>query len=256
MRAIISDIHSNLEALDAVLCDIDRLGIHEIYCLGDVVGYGPNPCECINLAMGFQRCLLGEHEQAILFDPEGFSTTAERAVFWSRQLMETLGDITTRGRRWDFLGDLPRSVEEAPFGYFHGSPRNPLNEYVWPEDVYNRRKLEKVFSLVEQYAFMGHTHVPGIFTNPGIFTKDFRYLSEAEVRGGYKLDGRKTLINVGSVGQPGDGNPDACYVMLDGDTIQFRRIRYRVSRTVGKIYAIPDLDNFIGDCLTDGEEIR
>ena len=80
-RAIISDVHGNLEALTAVLADIHDQGITQIYCLGDIVGYGPNPCECIDHVMKMDMCILGNHDQAALFDPEGFSSGAERAIF-------------------------------------------------------------------------------------------------------------------------------------------------------------------------------
>ena len=88
MRALISDIHGNLEAFKAVLADIRSKGITEIYCLGDVVGYGPNPAECIDLVMDLDLCLLGNHDQAALFDPEGFNAAAERSIFWTRNVLE------------------------------------------------------------------------------------------------------------------------------------------------------------------------
>ena len=80
-RAIISDIHANLEALEAVLADIAGQGVDDIYCLGDIVGYGPNPRECIDRVMGFGLSILGNHDQGALYDPEGFSSGAERAIF-------------------------------------------------------------------------------------------------------------------------------------------------------------------------------
>ena len=84
-RALISDIHSNLESLEAVLADIREQEISEIYCLGDLVGYGPNPREVIDLVMECRVCLLGNHDQGALFDPEGFNSGAERAIFWTRK---------------------------------------------------------------------------------------------------------------------------------------------------------------------------
>jgi diadenosine tetraphosphatase ApaH/serine/threonine PP2A family protein phosphatase len=246
-RALISDIHSNLESLEAVLADIQRQGISEIYCLGDLVGYGPNPCECIDLLMSAQVCLLGNHDQGALFDPEGFNTGAERAIFWTRAQLENGSDPPdVRHRRCDFLGELPRNHQEADFLFVHGSARNPLNEYVFPEDIYNRRKLEKIFALIPKYAFQGHTHVPGVFT------ENFNFLSPDETNYQYRLAEQKAMINVGSVGQPRDGDPRACYVVLDGDLVQFRRVEYPFERTIAKIYAVPDLDNFLGDRLRDG----
>ena len=107
MRALISDIHGNLEALQAVLADIRGKGITEIYCLGDVVGYGPNPAECIDLVMDLDLCLLGNHDQAALFDPEGFNAAAERSIFWTRSVLEK-GVGPKAEKRWDFLGELSR----------------------------------------------------------------------------------------------------------------------------------------------------
>ncbi len=246
-RAIISDIHSNLEALTAVLEDIRQQGITEIYCLGDIVGYGPNPRECIDLAMKWKVCLLGNHDQGAIFDPEGFNTGAERAIFWTRQQLEKFTlDPAQAQRRWDFLGELPRVHKEDRILFVHGSPRNPLNEYVFPEDIYNRRKMERLFGLIEWVVFQGHTHVPGVFT------QDFRFLSPEELHGEYRLGEEKAMINVGSVGQPRDGDPRACYVVLEDGVVRFRRVPYDFEETIRKIHAIPDLDDFLGERLRQG----
>jgi len=92
VKAIISDIHSNLEALQAVLADIKTQGITEVYCLGDVVGYGPNPRECIDLVMDAKLVLLGNHDQGAMFDPDGFNQPAERAIFWTRNQLEATSE--------------------------------------------------------------------------------------------------------------------------------------------------------------------
>ena len=246
-RALISDIHSNLEALEAVLADIAAQEITEIYCLGDIVGYGPNPCECIDLVMKCDVCLLGNHDQGALFDPEGFNTGAERAIFWTREQLESgHGTPEQAASRWDFLGELPRNRREDGVLYVHGSARNPLNEYVFPEDIYNQRKMEKLFSLIEHHCFQGHTHVPGVFT------EEPRFYSPDEIGCEYRLGEEKTMTNIGSVGQPRDGNPKACYVVLENDVIRFRRVEYPVDKTVNKIYETPELDNFLGDRLREG----
>ena len=245
MKAIISDIHGNLEALEAVLADIRGQGIEEIYCLGDIVGYGPNPRECIDLVMSCEVCLLGNHDQGALFDPEGFNTGAERAIFWTRKMLES-GDKAGNERRWEFLGELPRRRREDDFLYVHGSARNPLNEYVFPEDIYNQRKMERIFMLVDKYCFQGHTHIPGIFT------EDLNFLTPEEVGHRYELGNQKVLVNVGSVGQPRDNDNRASYVVLNDGTIEYRRVAYDFEKTIEKIYAIPELDNFLGDRLRDG----
>jgi diadenosine tetraphosphatase ApaH/serine/threonine PP2A family protein phosphatase len=246
-RAIISDIHSNLEGLEAVLADIASQGITEVYCLGDIVGYGPNPRECIDLVMQCQVCLLGNHDQAALFDPEGFNTGAERAIFWTRdQLEKPTDDPELQAKRWDFLGELPRHHRENSLLFVHGSPRNPLNEYVFPEDIYNRRKMEKIFSLIEKYCFQGHTHVPGVFT------ESLQFHTPEEMGHQYRLGGERAMFNVGSVGQPRDGDPRSCYVVLEEELVTYRRVDYDRDKTIQKIYDIPELDNFLGDRLREG----
>ncbi|GIX01973.1 MAG: metallophosphoesterase [Thermogutta sp.] len=249
-RAIISDIHSNLEALQAVLEDIKQQGVEEIYCLGDIVGYGPNPRECIDLVMKHCKvCLLGNHDQGALFDPEGFNVGAEKAIFWTRQQLEEHGGNPAEAyRRWDYLGERPRIHREGPIVYVHGSVRNPLNEYVFPEDIYTPAKLQKLFSLIDKCSFQGHTHTPGVFTD------SIEFFSPQELENGeFDLDSvEKAMINVGSVGQPRDGDPRACYVIQEGNRVRFRRVPYDVEKTIEKIYAIPDLDNFLGDRLRDG----
>ena len=118
----------------AVLEDIQQLGIDEIYCLGDVVGYGPNPRDlCRNLSVS----ILGNHDQAAIFDPDGFNPVALRAIYWTREELEARrGNPAENSQRWDYLGEMPRSRSEGSFLFVHGSPRDPTNEYVFPEDVY------------------------------------------------------------------------------------------------------------------------
>jgi predicted phosphodiesterase len=245
--AVISDIHSNLEALEAALADITEQGVQQVFCLGDVVGYGPNPRECVDLAMKFDICVLGNHDQGALFDPEGFSRGAERAIFWTRdQLEQPNGDPERIAARWRFLGELPRHHREENRLFVHGSPRSPLTEYVFPEDVYNARKLEKIFSLIDRHCFQGHTHVPGVFT------AESRFVPPDEIGGRYVLDEQKVMVNVGSVGQPRDGDKRGCYVIIDGPQVTFRRFEYPVEKTIEKIYATPELDNFLGDRLREG----
>lgn len=245
MRAIISDIHGNLEGFQAVLEDIKEQGIEEIICLGDIVGYGPNPAECIDLAMQCKGCLLGNHDQGALFDPEGFNAGAARAIFWTRKTLES-GDKEGNEERWTFLGELPRLIRSGKFLYVHGSARNPLNEYVFPDDIYNQRKMERIFGLVDQYCFQGHTHIPGVFT------EDLDFLSPEEIDYEYTLNEQKVLVNVGSVGQPRDGDNRSSYVIVDEDKVKFRRVEYDFEKTAQKIYDIPDLDNFLGDRLRNG----
>ncbi|AGA25208.1 metallophosphoesterase family protein [Singulisphaera acidiphila] len=280
-RALISDIHGNLEALEVVLDDIKSQGITEIFCLGDIIGYGPNPRECIDRVMENCRVtLLGNHDQGAMFDPDGFNIGAERAIFWTREQLESSSDRENNERRWEFLGELPRTFRSDPFLFVHGSPRNPLSEYIFPEDIYNHRKMERLFQLVDRYCFQGHTHVPGVFT------EGFQFYAPEEIDNEYTMGDGKLMINVGSVGQPRDGDPRACYVVLDdgkpasaangtaasadvpasadapapaGSTdaagpirVSFRRLAYDFESTIRKIYSISELEPFLGDRLRQG----
>ena len=129
-RAIISDIHGNIEALRAVLDDIATQQVDAIYCLGDIIGYGPNPRECIDEVMRVDMCILGNHDQGALFDPEGFSSGAEKAIFWTRAQLEAADqDQEANRKRWDFLCELPRNVQEADALFVHGSASNHRSEY-------------------------------------------------------------------------------------------------------------------------------
>ncbi|MFV1965166.1 MAG: metallophosphoesterase [Pirellulaceae bacterium] len=247
-RALISDIHANLEALQAVMQDIHAQGVDEISCLGDIVGYGPNPCECLDRVIAAcQVTILGNHDQAALFDPEGFNPVALQAVYWTREQLETgAGSPAAVNRRWDFLGELPKTHSEGNYLFVHGSPRDPTNEYVFPEDVYNQRKMDALFGRIERYCFAGHTHIPGVFT------VDREFLSPEDVSCEYRLGNRQVMINVGSVGQPRDNDPRACYAIVDDDVVRFRRIDYDVETAVRKIHNVPDLDNMLGDRLRTG----
>ena len=134
--------------------------------------------------------------------------------------------------------------------FVHGSPRNPLNEYVFPEDIYNQRKMSRLAEHFDECCFTGHTHIPGIFVEET--PQQWQFYSPEDLDGAYQLDGRKTICNVGSVGQPRDGDWRACYVLFDGERIHFQRAEYDVRTTIRKIYAIPELENFLGDRLRDG----
>ena len=247
--AIVSDIHGNLAALEAVLDDIAKLGVDRIVCLGDVIGYGPAPGQCIDSVMEFDFCILGNHDSSALFDPEGFNVAAEQAIFWTRTQIESNHDgPEVRRKRMQFICDLPRMVDEGQALFVHGSPRGPTNEYVFPEDTQNVKKMEKLFSMVPRICFQGHTHVPGVFT------QDLRFIRPTETGSGYEVGDEQVrlMVNVGSVGQPRDGDPRSCYVVYDEKTIEFRRVEYDVERTISAINAEPDLDDYLGMRLREG----
>lgn len=250
-RAIISDIHGNLEALTATLDYIRGLRVDQIICLGDIIGYGPDPVACLDKVM--ESCsltILGNHDQAALFDPSGFNPVALRAIYWTRDQLEIDSPNTEKNnRRWDFLGELPRRHDEGKYLFVHGSPRDPTNEYVFPEHIFERERMASLMQRFEQYCFQGHTHIPGVFTQGG------RFLPPDEIDYEYPLDGReKAMFNVGSIGQPRDEDPRSCFVVLDtaANLLRYHRVEYDAARTREKIYQISELDNMLGDRLLSG----
>lgn len=219
-RALLSDIHANLPALWAVLADIRAQGIDEIYCLGDIVGFGPNPNECLDEVMAnCQVAIMGECDQAALFEPEGMTAEWLAAMRSTREQIENgPGGRDAVHRRWEFLGDLRRLVDEGDYRFVHGSPRAPTNGYLFPEDAFNERKMDALFSRVRKYCFLGHSHLPGVFT------PDYRFVTPAECGHQFRLGDERAMVNVGSVGQPRDGDARACYVVLEEGLVTFRRV--------------------------------
>ena len=242
MQAIVSDIHANLEAFERVLDDIGELGIDEIVCLGDIVGYGPNPKECVDLTTGFEAVRKGNFEEALCdeIEAQNFNPKARKMVDWTRNQFSRLShDMENNTKRWDVIRGLQLTFEAGGVKYVHGSPRDPASEYIYPRDLYRPKKLEGIFEYIEWLCFVGHTHVPGVFT------EDLEYVHPTGPLFEYKLTDKKTIINVGSVGQPRDADPRACYAIVDGTTVRWRRLHYPVAKTMEKIRQIPDLDGLL-----------
>lgn len=293
MFAVISDIHSNLAALTAVLEDIEKRGARRIVCLGDVIGYGPFPRECLDLIREkCAVCIAGNHDHAILYEPTNFNSAAERAAYWTRQVLESEPDVEKRNARWDFLGGLPVRAKEDEILYVHASPRRPINEYIFPEDVFtNPQKVLANFERLDaKLCFIGHTHQPGVFLDDPYFDPPHE-LPDSPF---FELDDQRAIINVGSVGQPRDRDPRASYVLVHTfddpddadfpngggngsgqadsggsvkplagsllqramkgniDQIEFVRIEYDVEATVKEILAQPMLDDMLGNRLLEG----
>lgn len=273
MFAVISDIHGNVEALDVALADIKRRSIKKIYCLGDVVGYGASPKECLDLVIDrCELCLCGNHDQAVFYEPTNFNVGAERAAYWTRQLLEEESDKAKRDQRWEMLGHMPIRSDSHSLLMVHASPRRPVNEYLFPEDVYtNPSKILDNFKRLEEHhiaCLVGHTHVPGVFLDDPCFDPP----DELPEMGIYTITSdEKAIINVGSIGQPRDRDPRLCYAIVfekgeaplgyeppevdDDDyctTIQFVRLEYDVERAAQKIFETPELDDFLGSRLFEG----
>ncbi len=247
--AIISDIHSNVAALTAVLDDIDKRGIKEIFCLGDIVGYGPEPKTCLDIIIERQIIsIMGNHDHAVFYEPTNFNAGAERASHWTRQCLEDEPDRKKRNQRWSFLGRLPVRLQMGSVLMVHGSPRKPVNEYVFPDDIYtNPSKIVTIFEGVDHLCFVGHTHVPGVFLeDPDFYTTE-------ELDEVYPIcDKEKAIINVGSVGQPRDQDIRSSYVVVSDDKVEFIRVEYDINETIEKILANPHVDKFEGERLREG----
>jgi diadenosine tetraphosphatase ApaH/serine/threonine PP2A family protein phosphatase len=231
--ALLSDIHSNLPALEAVLAEIDSAGVDEAWCLGDVVGYGAQPDECADLVRErCSVCLVGNHDLAALeqLDISTFSPAAAAAVRWTRERMSA----ETR----DFLATLDPADESREVALYHASPRDPVWEYVlWPDQA-----AECIRMQARRVSFIGHSHVALFFALPdagaGADEPDAR---GAQAGAGTSLEIRRGrwLINPGSVGQPRDGDPRAAWLELDTGTWQatFHRVAYEIDRAADAIVA-------------------
>ena len=253
--AAISDIHANYEALNAVLEDIDRRECEEIICLGDVIGYGPSPGDCLKKARErFSVTLLGNHEWAILNEAFGFNPVARRAVEWTRDAL-TPKWYSSRDKKdsWNFLKSLPLTHKRGKFLFVHASPSNPTEEYLLARDVDEilgtfTKKLQLAFDRTEWVTFVGHTHYPGVFIE-----KEVKFATPEDLDERLRLkEGDKYIVNVGSVGQPRDNDTRACYVTLDRGTVQFHRVEYDVEETYKKFVDNSSLDQSLADRLKSG----
>jgi diadenosine tetraphosphatase ApaH/serine/threonine PP2A family protein phosphatase len=227
---------------------------------------------------------MGNHDYGVLYEPTNFNPGAESAAFWTRDQFDQEPDAGLRGQRYEFLNRLrvrvveqigPGGIEPLNSGgrqgmpvlAVHGSPRRPINEYIFPDDAQNSPdKLESIFDWVTKLCFVGHTHVPGVFTDE----PDFYSPSELGEDRCYVLrEDEKAIINVGSVGQPRDFDSRASYVVVYGPEetlfgragqkssgplglVEFARIEYDIASTANRIKSNPQLSDWLGDRLFEG----
>ncbi len=251
--AIISDVHGNAEAFEAVLGDIHARGIEEILNLGDVIGYGPDPERCLDLAM--ERCavvLRGNHEYAVQHDAEGFNPVAKRAIDFSKDRLDPdlAPEDEARRRRWQFISTLQAECRCNGYAAMHGSPRHPVMEYVLPSDPEtDPLKVDDIFDCMSaDLVFVGHTHFPGVVEQG----QEAFLIVEAADASYQPAAGCKAVVNVGSVGQPRDHDFRACWVEYDGQTVWYRRVPYDVEATIRKINAQEALHETLGLRLRQG----
>ena len=251
MIALISDIHSNIEALSAVFEDMEGFEVEQTYCLGDVVGYGPDPRETLDMVKDSAFILLGNHEEGLLYTADSFNDRARSALEWTRDQINS-ADFSKEANfaLWEMIDGFKEQERVNDLMFVHASPRQPVREYVMPADALDRVKMTDIFAHLEgaKACFGGHTHVPGVFTEGA----GFRHQSDLGERCPLP-DDRRSLVNVGSVGQPRDGDPRASYVLIDGNELLFRRVPYDFQTTMRKIARNPALDDFLARRLKAGQ---
>ena len=240
--AIISDIHANYEALEAILSDSKDQKVEDIVCLGDIVGYGANPNECIELVRkNCPLCILGNHDAAAvgLLSTDHFNVHAKIAIDW------TVDNLTESAQ--SFLRSFPLKKNRTGSTFVHATPYEPNMWYYitsLEEAAFNFQFFDTTF------CFVGHTHIPIII----VLEKE----KEVYVHQGTSIDwaDRKQarfLINTGSVGQPRDRNPKSCYGILDSETQTFslRRVEYDIVKAQNKMRKIK-MPDFLITRLKDG----
>ncbi len=232
--AIISDIHGNLEALTSALDYIHQQGITEVYCLGDIVGYGPNPNECVEIVR--QQCkvvLMGNHDYAAigLARIEYFNEFAKLATYWT---MDRLSPANK-----EFLKGLPFMHQTDRMLMVHASPTHPSH---WYYILNMNDALLEMQSFRQNVCFVGHSHVPIVFNQKETIRSDV--IIEPN---------QKYIVNVGSVGQPRDGDPRLSFVIFDLESgkLQYVRLEYDVKRTYEKIIK-NGLPEFLAERLLKG----
>ena len=217
--ALLADIHSNLAAFEAVLQDIEtKGGVDEIWCLGDVVGYGPDPSACIALLNRYRHvCVAGNHDWAAIgkIATSDFNTDAVAACLWTESQLSP-DDV-------EYLSGLKLVETRGEFTIVHGSPRDPLCEYIYSAATAG----DNLRHFDTKYCLVGHSHVPGLFELAG--PAWFR----ASLPEDMPLGDDRCIINPGSVGQPRDGDPRASYAIYDDDeqAICHRRVPYDIAET-------------------------
>jgi diadenosine tetraphosphatase ApaH/serine/threonine PP2A family protein phosphatase len=238
--AIFSDVHGNLEALEAVAEDFGRRGITRAFFIGDAVGYGPSPNECLKMIAELTTVrLMGNHDHAVLQEngPEEFNKHAQAAIRWTRTA------LNAEARQ--ILHSFTMSQTVGQHHLVHASPLRPQH---WDYILDQLTALAALKNFSEWVCFVGHTHQPRIFQE----AKDSP-CSELPAADLHIKDDARYIINVGSVGQPRDGDPRACYAVYDPERQQltYARVPYDIEKTQDKMRAV-GLPEFLIDRLETG----
>ena len=245
MEAIISDIHGNLEALQAVVLAIEGV---KVICLGDVVCCGADSIECVRIS---------EKWDAVIAGPMDLAMTSHNSELWS----PVLDDLIHNTRRQllqspdaDSLFRILKSYR-SEFAlddkyFFHGAPRD-IRDWIFPEDIYDPSKLNRLVDFSPESIFIGGgSHIPGIYVRS---EKSWDYVEPENGKSYDFTSNDKTIVSIGSVGQPRDGDPRAAYALLDDRKIVFQRIDYDMDAARKKIEDDPDIDDMFGARLPEGK---
>ena len=223
--AVFADVHANLEALKAVLADMDALSIHQRVCLGDIVGYAANPAQCLELVRGLECPVVqGNHDEAATGDCDlgEMRDVAQSGIEFARQKLST--------EQRAYLAGLPLTLSNGSSEFVHASLNNPSE---WRYIMREPEARDHFASQTQRLCFCGHTHVPMVWhlSNTGNI-KTWRGHGRIHLPAG-----GKTLVNVGSVGQPRDLDSSACYAICDAQAgwVEFRRVDYDIAKARRKI---------------------
>lgn len=242
--AVISDVHSNLEALKTVIADIRRSNIGQVWCLGDVAGYGAEPNECIEELGGLPlSAVAGNHDLGAVsrLELDNFNPEGQQAIIWQRSQLSSASLI--------YLRQLPLKLQPADgITLVHGSPRDPAWEYLLTSWLAEENFKEFTTSI----CFFGHTHLPIVYKKLGEAPTE-AMLPAPGVKVELEDDKARWLINPGSVGQPRDGNPMSCYIIFDDRerTLEYRRLEYPIAATQDIMRRV-GLPAFLSDRLGKG----
>lgn len=201
---VISDIHSNIVALEAVLRKLEEERPEKILCAGDLVGYYPFPDETVSRVRDVEAlCVLGNHDFGLITDtPREFNRMAKRALDWNRRNLSEENLV--------YLEELPETrrliIDDLDIFIAHGSPNHPIDEYIWKEDI-DEEFLNRSFETIPDVVILGHTHRPYV-----------------------QIIGETVCLNPGSVGQPRDGDPRASFAVIDTESyeVEIRRVEYEI----------------------------
>lgn len=247
-----SDIHGNEIALRSALADMASRGVERRACLGDIVGYGTRPVECIELVKTHADIsIVGNHDFAAI-DPVTNAGAMEglplESAEWTHRVLTAAASDPL-----GYLRGLRPTHDDDGRLLIHGSPSNPLEEYLYPESADYPAKMQRVFALIDTWAFCGHTHQPGVFVQHQDDTFSFTPPHELLIKGKFRLGkAKKAIVNVGSIGQPRDGNPNSCYVIFDGTEVSFHRPPYDVEAAIAEYANFPELAAFAPRLRTGG----